>query len=175
MKLYLGKEVNLESSFKHFKWGYRDIFLISIGNEFQRTGAEAEKALLPYVCVFTGWTVERRHCDFYPTLSRELFPVAPLSWERYGDRIPYFFSCVRMCTYFTIPQNYDEGSTPLSREAFEGSGNMYVKSYPFFLIFREASEKYHISRDAVADGWSILQENSGTSNLWSGTADTGPY
>ena len=38
------------------------IFLISIGKEFQSTGADAEKARLPYVCVLTGRT-ERRFCE----------------------------------------------------------------------------------------------------------------
>ena len=38
------------------------IFLISIGREFQSTGADAEKARLPYVCVLTGRT-ERRFCE----------------------------------------------------------------------------------------------------------------
>ena len=37
------------------------IFLISVGREFQRTGADAEKALLPYVWVLTDCTV-RRFC-----------------------------------------------------------------------------------------------------------------
>ena len=35
------------------------IFLIYIGREFQSTGADAEKARLPYVCVLT----ERRVCE----------------------------------------------------------------------------------------------------------------
>ena len=38
------------------------IFLISIGREFQSTGADAEKARLPYVCILTGRT-ERRYCE----------------------------------------------------------------------------------------------------------------
>ena len=52
--------------------------------------------------------------------------------------------------YFTITlgspttdMQYNKGPTPFSREAIEGSGNMYeYKSYTlFFLIFGEASEK----------------------------------
>ena len=38
------------------------MFLISIGREFQSTGADAEKARLPYVCILTGRT-ERRFCE----------------------------------------------------------------------------------------------------------------
>ena len=81
-------------------------------------------------------------------LSRELFPIDPLSREHYGDPIPFLFfssGLGNMCTYFTatleqsmaLPQNCNviKALSPFLGRLLNARETCTYKSYPLFLNF----------------------------------------